>query len=154
MTKVDFILTVPAIWSDSAKKKTEDAAIRAGMGNENGLELLSEPESAAIYTLKNIDTTHSQIKVGDRIVVCDAGGGTVDLISYDIRRTHPSLSVMECAAGTGADNESPTYKPWANQRTKATFAAQRSLIGSSKSSLESAWGNTIANSPSSTASKS
>ena len=101
MTKVDFILTVPAIWSDSAKKKTEDAAIRAGMGNENGLELLSEPESAAIYTLKNIDTTRSQVRVGDRIVVCDAGGGTVDLISYDIRQTHPSLSVMECAAGTG-----------------------------------------------------
>jgi len=110
MTKVNFILTVPAIWSDSAKKKTEDAAIRAGMGNENGLELLSEPESAAIYTLKNVDTTHSQIRVGDRIVVCDAGGGTVDLISYDIERTHPSLSVMECAAGTGDSISCIAYK--------------------------------------------
>ncbi|MCJ1376934.1 hypothetical protein MMC17_000024 [Xylographa soralifera] len=101
MTQVDFILTVPAIWSDAAKKKTEAAAKAAGLGNEHGLELLSEPESAAIFTLKNLDTTHSQIKVHDRIVVCDAGGGTVDLISYEIRRTHPSLSVMECAPGTG-----------------------------------------------------
>ena len=101
LTKIDFVLTVPAIWSDAAKKKTEDAAIRAGMGNEHTLELLSEPESAAVYTLKNIDNAHSQIRVHDRIVVCDAGGGTVDLISYDIQSIHPSLSVMECAAGTG-----------------------------------------------------
>ena len=101
MTKIDFVLTVPAIWSDAAKKKTEDAAIRAGMGNEHSLELLSEPESAAVYTLKNLDNNHSQIRVHDRIVVCDAGGGTVDLISYDIQSIHPNLSVMECAAGTG-----------------------------------------------------
>ena len=101
LTKIDFVLTVPAIWSDAAKKKTEDAAIRAGMGNEHTLELLSEPESAAVYTLKNLDNNHSQIRVHDRIVVCDAGGGTVDLISYDIQSIHPSLSVMECAAGTG-----------------------------------------------------
>lgn len=100
-TRVDFVLTVPAIWSDGAKKKTEDAAIRAGMGNEHGLELLSEPESAAIYTLKNIDSTNSQVSVGDRIVVCDAGGGTVDLISYEVRQIHPQLSVAECTAGTG-----------------------------------------------------
>ena len=101
MTKVDFVLTVPAIWSDAAKKKTEDAAIRAGMGNEHDLQLLSEPESAAVYTLKNLDNAYSQIRVHDRIVVCDCGGGTVDLISYDIRSVHPTLSVMECAAGTG-----------------------------------------------------
>lgn len=101
MTKVDFVLTVPAIWSDAAKKRTEEAAVRAGMGNEHSLEILSEPESAAIYILKNLDHTHSQIRQGDRIVVCDAGGGTVDLISYDIKSVVPSLSVVECAAGTG-----------------------------------------------------
>lgn len=101
MTKIDFVITVPAIWSDSAKKKTEDAAIRAGMGNEHHLELLSEPESAAIYTFKHLDTANSQIKPGDRIVVCDAGGGTVDLISYELMQTTPVLKVVECATGTG-----------------------------------------------------
>ncbi|KAI9683419.1 MAG: hypothetical protein M1829_005491 [Trizodia sp. TS-e1964] len=101
MTRVDFVLTVPAIWTDAAKQKTIEAAMKAGMGNEHGLQLLSEPESAAIYTLKITDSQNSQIKVGDRIVVCDAGGGTVDLISYDIRQVVPCLSVIECAAGTG-----------------------------------------------------
>lgn len=99
--KTDFVVTVPAIWSDSAKKKTEDAAVRAGFGNEHSLDLLSEPESAAIYVLKNLDNEHSQIKVGDRMVVCDAGGGTVDLISYEVNQIEPKLSVAECTTGSG-----------------------------------------------------
>ena len=86
-----------------ADSSLEDAAIRAGLGNEHNLQLLSEPESAAIYTLRTLEnsTSYAQIKVHDRIIVCDAGGGTVDLISYDIQSIQPNLSVAECAAGTG-----------------------------------------------------
>lgn len=98
---VDFVLTVPAIWSDAAKQKTFDAARRAGMGNEHNLDLLSEPESAAIYTLKNMDSGNSAVSVGDRIVVCDCGGGTVDVISYEVRQIRPQLRVAEVTAGTG-----------------------------------------------------
>ena len=101
MTKIDFVLTVPAIWSDSAKSRMESAAARAGMGNEHRLQLLSEPESAAIYTIKSLDKAHSQFEVHDRVVICDAGGGTVDLISYEIMQIAPQLSVVECTAGTG-----------------------------------------------------
>jgi hypothetical protein len=43
--------------------EVEDAAIRAGMRNEHGLELLSEPESAAVYTFKHTDNISSRIKV-------------------------------------------------------------------------------------------
>ena len=101
LTKVDFVITVPAIWSDAAKKKTLDAAATAGMASEHDLELLSEPESAAIYTLRTIENGHAQIGVGDRIIVVDAGGGTVDLISYDVKSIHPKLSVTETAPGVG-----------------------------------------------------
>jgi len=69
-TKVEFILTVPAVWSDSAKNATLQAAERAGMGNRHDLKLISEPEAAAIYTLKAIQPNH--LKVGDNFVVCDA----------------------------------------------------------------------------------
>lgn len=100
-TVVDFVLTVPAIWSDAAKQITAEGAARAGIGNDHSLQLLSEPESAAVYTLKNLDTTNSQVRLHDRIVVCDAGGGTVDLITYDIKQITPSLRVAECAPGVG-----------------------------------------------------
>ncbi|KAM0535277.1 hypothetical protein ACHAO2_004228 [Verticillium nonalfalfae] len=42
------------------------------------------------------------LEVGDTIVVVDAGGGTVDLISYTITRLKPILEVQEAAPGSGA----------------------------------------------------
>ncbi|KAI9770801.1 MAG: hypothetical protein M1840_003051 [Geoglossum simile] len=97
-TKVEFVLTVPAVWSDAAKNATLLAAERAGMGNRHDLRLISEPEAAAVYTLKAIQPNH--LKVGDNFIVCDAGGGTVDLISYKITQISP-LRVEESAVGTG-----------------------------------------------------
>jgi molecular chaperone DnaK (HSP70) len=56
-------------------------------------------EAAAIYALHGLDP-HG-LNVGDSFVLCDAGGGTVDLISYTITELHPILKVKEAAAGTG-----------------------------------------------------
>lgn len=97
-TKVEFVLTVPAVWSDAAKNATLQAAERAGMGSRHELKLISEPEAAAVYTLKTIQP--SRLKVGDNYIVCDAGGGTVDLIAYKVTQTFP-LRVEESAVGTG-----------------------------------------------------
>lgn len=70
-TKVQFVLTVPAVWSDAAKNATLQAAERAGMGNRHDLRLISEPEAAAVYTLKAIQPNH--LRIGDNFIVCDAG---------------------------------------------------------------------------------
>ncbi|KAL8732513.1 MAG: hypothetical protein Q9166_002727 [cf. Caloplaca sp. 2 TL-2023] len=96
---VIFALTVPAIWSDSARKKTQEAAIRAGMGKESPPQIFSEPECAAIYTLKDLGAI-SSLRINDRMLVCDAGGGTVDIITYEVVQTDP-LGIVECTAGTG-----------------------------------------------------
>ncbi|EAT85318.2 hypothetical protein SNOG_07852 [Parastagonospora nodorum SN15] len=98
MTMVQFVLTVPAVWSDSAKDATLKAAEKAGMGKRHELQLISEPEAAAVYTLKAIQPNY--LKIGDNFIVCDAGGGTVDLIAYKILQLNP-LRVEESAVGTG-----------------------------------------------------
>ncbi|KAH8677378.1 hypothetical protein BX600DRAFT_124271 [Xylariales sp. PMI_506] len=97
-TKVDFVLTCPAVWSDAAKNTTLQAAERAGMGSKSDIQMISEPEAAAVYTLKAIQPNH--LNVGDNFIVCDAGGGTVDLIAYKIISLKP-LRVEESAVGTG-----------------------------------------------------
>ncbi|KAI0137281.1 hypothetical protein BJ170DRAFT_51403 [Xylariales sp. AK1849] len=97
-TKVDFVLTCPAVWSDAAKNTTLQAAERAGMGSKAEIQMISEPEAAAVYTLKAIQPNH--LNVGDNFIVCDAGGGTVDLIAYKIISLKP-LRVEESAVGTG-----------------------------------------------------
>ncbi|KAK3304585.1 uncharacterized protein B0T15DRAFT_558433 [Chaetomium strumarium] len=97
-TKVDFVLTCPAVWSDAAKNTTLQAAERAGMGTQSQIQMISEPEAAAVYTLKAIQPNH--LKVGDNFIVCDGGGGTVDLIAYKIVSLKP-IRVEESAVGTG-----------------------------------------------------
>ena len=98
ITKIEFVMTVPAVWSDAAKNATLQAAERAGMGDRHELRLITEPEAAAVYTLKAIQPNY--LKIGDNFIVCDAGGGTVDLISYKITQLSP-LQVEESAVGTG-----------------------------------------------------
>jgi serine/threonine-protein kinase ATR len=57
-----------------------------------------QQEAAALYTLTNLSP--STLKPGRRFVVCDAGGGTVDLISYEVTEVD-RLTVKEVTEGTG-----------------------------------------------------
>lgn len=92
-TKVDWVLTCPAVWSDAAKNTTLQAAERAGMGSQADIQMISEPEAAAVYTLKAIQPNH--LNVGDNFIVCDAGGGTVEyVIVQTTRRCCNSLTIL------------------------------------------------------------
>ncbi|RAQ55593.1 Hsp70 family chaperone [Aspergillus flavus] len=92
-----FTLTVPAVWSDTAKDRTLNAAIQADIRPQD-ITLVSEPEAAALYTLRSIQS--NSMAQNDVFIVCDAGGGTVDLISYQIKTLEP-LALVEVTEGTG-----------------------------------------------------
>lgn len=98
-TPIEYIITVPAMWSDSAKAKTRECAEQAGMGRSETLRLVSEPEAAAIYSMRQMRSYG--LTKGDTVVICDAGGGTVDLITYRIDACTPTLRVTEVVAGRG-----------------------------------------------------
>lgn len=74
------------MWSDRAKAIMREAAIRAELINSNDhpdrLMLISEPEAAALYCEKKSEQFN--LKHGQRFMICDAGGGTVDLIVFEI----------------------------------------------------------------------
>ncbi|KAF8861505.1 Hsp70 family protein-like protein [Acephala macrosclerotiorum] len=91
-----FVLSVPAVWSDKAKDVTLQAAEKAGI---YPITLIKEPEAAAMYTLHTLQD--KSLAVGDAFVICDAGGGTVDLISYEITQLNPQLEVKELVPGKG-----------------------------------------------------
>jgi len=95
-TSIEYILTVPAVWSDAAKHATVCAAQMAGLGED--LRMISEPEAAAVYSLSTMKS--SGLKVGDVYIVLDAGGGTVDLITYEVLQMKP-LKFREVVTGTG-----------------------------------------------------
>jgi hypothetical protein len=56
----EYVLSVPAIWSDRAKARTLDCAYRAGYGMRysSSIRLVSEPEAAALYTITTVSGQH------------------------------------------------------------------------------------------------
>jgi molecular chaperone DnaK (HSP70) len=97
------VITVPAVWNQKANARMRKAALAAGildsrLAGETILHIVSEPEAAALATFE--DMKARDFKVGDSIVVCDAGGGTVDLISYKVYKENP-LELRECVEGQG-----------------------------------------------------
>ncbi|KAH7008907.1 hypothetical protein EDB80DRAFT_574486 [Ilyonectria destructans] len=94
---IHVVLTVPAMWSHAAKDKTLRAARDANL--PANIKLVTEPEAAALATLHD-KAEENALAPGDTFIVCDAGGGTVDLISYKVNQTNP-LEIEECAIGDG-----------------------------------------------------
>lgn len=97
---IRYYLTVPAIWNDAGKAATRNAAIQAGFlrdENDNRLTLISEPEAAALFCSK---TGLLNLKIRDAVLIVDCGGGTVDLIAYEVEDENP-FTVAECTAGSG-----------------------------------------------------
>jgi molecular chaperone DnaK (HSP70) len=63
-SKVEYILTIPASWSDSAKALMVKAAEDAGFGSLGvDFNLVSEPECAAAYTLKATEPNNMKVRV-------------------------------------------------------------------------------------------
>ncbi|KAI1162283.1 actin-like ATPase domain-containing protein [Nemania serpens] len=96
------VITVPAIWKDYARTSMQEAAAKAGIlevrpAGPTTLSFVPEPEAAGLVTL----CEHGErLKTDDVYVICDAGGGTVDLISYRIGDLEP-IELHEAVVGTG-----------------------------------------------------
>ncbi|KAG8164168.1 hypothetical protein KVR01_006086 [Diaporthe batatas] len=97
--ELKYVLTVPAIWSERATQRTR-SAFQEAMNIRSAVDItvISEPEAAAICELQEAETRI--VDEGECIMILDAGGGTVDLISYAVRQLHP-LIVDEAVAGSG-----------------------------------------------------
>jgi hypothetical protein len=98
------VCTVPAVWTTRTINRMRQAAKDAGTLNDRlagttTLSFVSEPEAAALATLEDL-RVRPNFKKDDIFVVCDAGGGTVDLISYKVLETNPMV-LSECVEDQG-----------------------------------------------------
>ncbi|XP_061819892.1 heat shock 70 kDa protein 12A isoform X4 [Nerophis lumbriciformis] len=123
---VRWVITVPAIWKMPAKQFMREAAYKSGLvsrDNPEQLIIALEPEAASIYCRKlrlhqmvdlsnqtnhngcsptdNVGTAMTQASPGhgDRYVVVDCGGGTVDLTVHQIRLPEGHLKELYKASG-------------------------------------------------------
>ncbi|XP_029608775.1 heat shock 70 kDa protein 12A isoform X2 [Salmo trutta] len=120
-TNIRWVITVPAIWKMPAKQFMREAAYKAGLVPRDIPEQLIialEPEAASIYCRKlrlhqmiDIGTKTTQngfsptenvgagMTQGDRYVVVDCGGGTVDLTVHQIQLPEGHLKELYKASG-------------------------------------------------------
>ncbi|CAG7995699.1 unnamed protein product [Penicillium salamii] len=112
VTPLEFWFTVPAIWSDKAKEETMRVATSAGFGSrtQDKISMITEPEAAAVATLSTLsdDDLGLKVKIGDGAIICDCGGGTVDIVTYKIKQLKPVIRFEELLPGTG-DKCGSTY---------------------------------------------
>ncbi|KAF9315234.1 hypothetical protein BG003_003227 [Podila horticola] len=101
---IQYCLTVPAMWTDAAKGVMRQTAIQAGLIQPSDpphrLLLVSEPEAAAMYCEKKCEQFN--LRHGDRFMICDAGGGTVDLIVFQVDYSSGTRALTEVTRGSGA----------------------------------------------------
>ncbi|XP_078323145.1 heat shock 70 kDa protein 12A-like [Crassostrea virginica] len=112
---IKFILTVPAIWDDTAKMFMREAAIEAGIPTEH-IGIALEPEAAFIYCqLMHLDEIQRdnqsrgwERKPGHKYMVIDLGGGTADIIVYQLEENRTFAEIVPASGGelgsTGVDN--------------------------------------------------
>ena len=83
-SEIEWKVTVPAIWKDKSKEIMLNAAKKAGIFNEgNELCFLAlEPEAAACDYLNERTSDKNAIKTGNIYIVCDIGGGTIDISTH------------------------------------------------------------------------
>lgn len=103
-----WILTVPAIWSEPAKRFMREAANKAGIDNCR-LRLVLEPEAASIYCQANCTLRDLQaggvvklepFQVDHTYIVADLGGGTADIATHQVLHGN---KLRELFRATGGD---------------------------------------------------
>lgn len=113
--KYRYCLTVPTIWSDRMKRMMRDTAVLASIisleDHPSRLMLVNEPEAAAVFYANDMATDFigkyfeiNSSKTSVRALICDAGGGTVDMAVFDFHKVANSrkYSLDEVTVGMGS----------------------------------------------------
>ncbi|XP_052792382.1 heat shock 70 kDa protein 12B-like [Mya arenaria] len=115
--EMHWVLTVPAIWDDSAKAFMREAATNAGIATDQ-LSLALEPEAASLFCkylpVEKIEGATgkgiSAFAPGRKYLVLDAGGGTIDITVHETQRDHTVRELYKANGG-----------PWGGTRIDEAF---------------------------------
>ena len=83
LSEQDIVLTLPASFDEVARELTVEAASIAGLSR---VVLIEEPQAAFYaWVYKHDSDWETRVKIGQKILVCDIGGGTTDFTLIRVR---------------------------------------------------------------------
>ncbi|MDZ4821593.1 MAG: Hsp70 family protein, partial [Planctomycetota bacterium] len=83
LAQQDFVLTLPASFDEVARELTVEAAALAGLPR---VVLIEEPQAAFYaWIYRHADSWEQSVSSGQKILVCDIGGGTSDFTLIRVR---------------------------------------------------------------------
>lgn len=109
---IEWTVTVPAIWRENSKEIMIEASKDAGIFNEyedNKFDFLAlEPESAALDYIQEKTSDKDSIKLGNNYIICDIGGGTIDISTHTrkIDNISGEIYIEELYPPSGGNNGS------------------------------------------------
>ncbi|KAL0087058.1 hypothetical protein F4703DRAFT_1850242 [Phycomyces blakesleeanus] len=102
-SKYRYCLTVPAMWTNESRDLMRKAAVKAGLISEHDdpkrLLFVDEAMAAALYAERN--TSGPKLTDGQSYMICDAGGGTVDIAVLEKNALSEKTCYKEITIGTG-----------------------------------------------------
>ncbi|KAG9311082.1 actin-like ATPase domain-containing protein [Chiua virens] len=113
LNTADVVVTCPAAWDNKGCDLMRAAAIEAGFVQSaragdihwrDRLRIITEPEAAAVHCARLTDL--HKLRPSQNFMICDAGGGTVDLACYKIIGQvgqNGNLEIAEICARSGAN---------------------------------------------------
>ncbi|KAF9510510.1 hypothetical protein BS47DRAFT_64108 [Hydnum rufescens UP504] len=99
INSADIVITYPNGWGIHEQDVLRKAAISAGCPDPTKttahIHFLTEAEASVHFCMLQADIGSDWLKPGVQFAVCDAGGSTIDITTYEVTRTNPSLLLEE-----------------------------------------------------------
>ncbi|KAE8210217.1 hypothetical protein CF327_g5885 [Tilletia walkeri] len=100
--RTEYILTIPNGWEVEQQEMIRKCCIAAGLVTQERakryIHFLHEAEASINYCAAKMSEADWINEIGKRVLIVDAGGGTVDITSYRVQETEPKLMVKETSA--------------------------------------------------------
>jgi hypothetical protein len=103
LAEQDLILTLPASFDEVARELTIEAAAQAGLPR---IVLIEEPQAAFYaWVYKHRDDWERQVTAGQKILICDIGGGTTDFTLIKVRESRQQTVPDEIGVDSAAASQ-------------------------------------------------
>ncbi|PWN39971.1 hypothetical protein IE81DRAFT_325981 [Ceraceosorus guamensis] len=95
-----YVITIPNGWEAAQQAILRRCCVDAGLvaaESAEAVKFVSEAEASIHFCSQSAASSAWMDEVGQQVLVCDAGGGTVDISTYEVTATAPCLLVKEIA---------------------------------------------------------